>query len=122
MWHGQVRIVDLLVAVEKEIEVDRARPEPLGSNPAELAFDALQRFEQRVRLELRGDLHDGVQEVALFRAADRRGLVDARGADDANVRRTRQVPHRSAEVLQPVAHVRADTDVGGRSHARLSRA
>ena len=41
MRHGEVRIVDLLVTVEEEIEVDRARSEPLRANAAEFGLDTL---------------------------------------------------------------------------------
>jgi len=60
MRDGQARLVDRLLAVEQQIEVDRARPEarPLAADAAEQALDREQPLEELTRrqrgLELRG--------------------------------------------------------------------
>jgi len=61
MRDGQARLVDRLLAVEQQIEVDRARPEARAfpADTAEPALDLEQTLEELARrqrgLELRGD-------------------------------------------------------------------
>ena len=46
MRDGQPRLVDRLVAVEQQIEIDRARAPALAALASELALDSQQRVEQ----------------------------------------------------------------------------
>lgn len=74
--NGKPRLLHDLVAVQKEVEVDRpwseSRPRPL---PAELALHGEEPREELARPELGLDSHRTVQEAGLVEEADRFGLA-----------------------------------------------
>src|SRR5579883_2207841 len=55
MRHDQARAHDLLVSVEKQIEVNLARPPAKSAGPSEIALDALQDQEELDRPQRRRD-------------------------------------------------------------------
>ena len=74
--HGQVAArflnVQLLGAVKKQIEVERARPKPLAPDAPQLGFDRLQNPQQRRRVKRRAQDSRRVQIRPLpGRPADR---------------------------------------------------
>ena len=114
MRHGQARLVDRLLAVEQEVEVDRARAvaRPRPTLAAELALDLEQAVEQLAWAELCLDLRHGVEERRLVLVAPRLRLADRRqpaGADALG-----RLPDRPLAV----AEVRAEPDVGP-GHGRV---
>src|SRR5690348_11498823 len=114
MRHGQARLVDHDVAVQEQVEVDRARPPVgLGTLASELALDLEETLEQRARLELGLELRDGVQEPRLIRVAPRLGLTDRRKPHGVDPLGGLQ-DHRLT-----VPEIRAEPDVRA-SHGRLT--
>ena len=87
MRDGEARLVDDAVAVEEQVEVDRARPPVRAvAFTAEPALDSEQYVEQRPRLELGVDLRNGIQEPRLLLVAPGLRLDDLRhppSADEA---------------------------------------
>ncbi len=75
MWHGQPRERDLISTVQQQVHVYNARPPAFGSHPAHLIFNVQQSIEQRLRRKARPGSGNHVQEIRLFRDADRRGLI-----------------------------------------------
>jgi hypothetical protein len=75
---GQALGLELDVAEQQQVEVDRARAVPRRLEvPPQLALDLLADVEQRLGLEFRADPGGGVQEVGLVEDfADGLGLVE----------------------------------------------
>ena len=116
---GEHRVAADESGVADDVDVERTRPEPLGSlgslgpDPAEFRLDALGRRQQVERGQAgRHDEHR-VQVVGLRRAADRRGLVDGRDGQHVSVRQAADGLHASLKGTQPVAQVAAH----GQHHA-----
>ena len=114
MRDGQAGLVDHLVAVEQQVEVDRARPPALPALAAQLALDREEDVEQLPRRELGLERGDAVQEPRLVGDADRIRLAQGRDA--------RRRPGSSAIAARivafAVAEVRAEADVRDASRAR----
>ncbi len=108
MRHREPRLVDGLLAVEQEVEVDRARAvaRPRPTFATEVAFDLEQEVEQLARAELGLDLRHGIEEVGLILVAPRLRLADPGEPDGADA--LGRLPDR----LLTVAEVRAEPDVG----------
>ena len=76
----------MLVAVEEQIEIDRARAEARpAAVAAEAPLDVLEPLEQRARRELGAERRRGVQEPRLILVADRIGLPERRDRVDLDV-------------------------------------
>src|SRR5216684_3055703 len=112
MRHDEARLVDRLVAVEQQVEVDRARP-PLRADPlaAEAALDVEQLIEQLARGQRRLELSDRVQEHRLVPVAPRLRL-DHRGKAYGSD----QLCRLSDQALA-IAEIRPEADICGR-HGR----
>ena len=84
MRDGQAGLVDDLVAVDEEVEVDRARAEPraFAAHAAEPALDREQPLQELARLQLGVELRDAVEEVRLVQVADRLRLAEARNGHE----------------------------------------
>jgi hypothetical protein len=81
----EARLVDLLVAVEEQVEVDRARPETrsVASDAAQAALDRQQPLEQLARAQRGAQLGRAVEKARLVLEADRVGLAQARDRDQS---------------------------------------
>ena len=77
MRHMEARLVDRLLAVEEEVEVDRARAEararPLA---AQRLLDGEQPIQELTWRERRLELRRAVQEARLLEVADGIGLAE----------------------------------------------
>ena len=77
MRDGQPRLVDLLLAEEQQVEVDRPRaPARAAAAAAQLAFDGEQLVEQAAGAQRRAQPRRGVQKARLVEQPDRIGLAD----------------------------------------------
>src|SRR5579862_8197099 len=114
MRNDQARLLNDPVAVEQQVEVDRARP-PVGSVTlaAQLPLDVEEQVEERPRFELGLDLGDGVQELRLLLVSPRLGFDDRREPSRPDQRRG------FADRRFPVAEVRAKPYVGEGRHPSL---
>ena len=72
----EVGLVDVLVAVEQDVDVQGARSPADRAHPILELLDAIADVEQLARREIGVDRDHRVEEVVLARTADRRGLVD----------------------------------------------
>src|SRR5512133_1837729 len=82
MWNFEIRLGDLLLFVEKQIEVERPRAvRRRGAAVAtERPLEGKQGVEQLARRELRLQLDDSVEEPRLLQEADRLGVAQRRNA------------------------------------------
>lgn len=121
VWHPQTGLVDDLVAEEKQIEVDRSRPEagPVAGAP-ELKLDRQQALEKLARTELGLDSRRGVQEARLVEKPDGFGLHERR--DGRNLGRGVGIESGKCppQIALAVTEIRAQADPG-RRHARQAR-
>ena len=115
---------DHAVVEEQDVDVDGPRAVPLGRAPAHPGLDALDRVQERRRLE-RGDaLHREVQEARLVGHVRGLRLVDRRDALDPDV--AAEALERLRQVGLTVAQVGAEPEVHdgrgrhGRSAPRAS--
>jgi len=106
---GEARFVDDPVAIEDEIEIERAGRAPRRPRAAACSLEIQEQIQQRPRREGRVPHHRRVQ-VAGLRALDidRRGLVKGRGAKVGEMRR--ELANRPVEVGPPVAQIAAERD------------
>jgi len=111
MRHVETLLVDLLVAVDEEVEVDGSRPPPLTPDATERALDPEQQLEKSLRRETRVDRDGAVQERRLIDDADRVRLAELGDADHVDAVRTPEELDGAAEGLFPWSKVRADPDV-----------
>jgi hypothetical protein len=120
----EARLADDLVAVEQEIEVDRAGTPPLlaGTVAAEAPLDLEQAVEELARTQVRLDLGGPVHEPRLVDVPDRIRLAEGRDGDDRDPVQRVQAPERLPERRLPVAEVRPEADVSARprnGHAEM---
>ena len=110
---GQARLIHDPVAVEQEVEVDRARAEAraLLADPAQHALDGEEAVEQVTRREPRLDRDGAVQKGRLIRVADWLGLTQRRDGDDLDPGFGAQQLDGPADRRLPVAEVGAEADV-----------
>ena len=98
------------VAVEKEIEVDLARPPMLPADPPDPLLDLEQPPQRRTRREQGREADRRIEETSL-RRADRNGVPDVRDGADPEPRLAIEPGERRAQVPHPIAEVRPETDV-----------
>jgi hypothetical protein len=115
MWDAQAGLVDRFLAVEQEVEVDRPRAPALlrGAVSAQATFDLQEALEELARRKVCLELGDGVQELRLVGDAHRICLPHRRATDRTELYEQLERP---ADVLVPVAEVRADAHV--RNHPK----
>jgi hypothetical protein len=113
--HGQTRLFHNLVAVEQQVEVDRARPvaRPVSTTSQGL-LHGKQTLEQGSRRQRGLHLDGRVQEAGLVEKADRVGLAHARDGDDVDVGLVAQKLDGTAEETFAVTEIRSQPNV--RSH------
>src|SRR5205807_8724362 len=109
MRDGQARLVHDLVAVDQEIEVDRARAPELGSHSAEPALDREDAVENLMGTQACGDSYRSVEEARLLDRADRLRVAERRDRDDVDPRLGPEQLDRSLQVGLTISQVRADT-------------
>src|ERR1700716_3497958 len=100
----QARLVDGATVVAKDVDIDLSRAPTLTGGPAKLLLEALNRVQQRARLQHRLRLEHLVQEWWLVLYADRRRLVDAGGAYQRDTRPW-QCLARGPQVSGAIAHI-----------------
>ncbi len=81
--NDESRLGDDLIAIEQEVEVERARGAGGFARAAEARLDREQLIEQRQGAQSRLDFCDRVDKVGLLAHADRRAAVERRRADEA---------------------------------------
>jgi hypothetical protein len=117
--HLEAGRVDRLVAVEEQVEVDRARaearPPPLA---AQSPLDGEQAVEELTRRERRLELGRAVQEARLVEVVDGIGLAKGRNGAELDAGLGREQVEGSAERRLPVAEVRTQADEGARQRLR----
>lgn len=110
---GEAGGVHDLVAVEEDVEVDRARGPLEGAGSAELGFGGEEAVEEGVGVEGGLDFGNGVEEVGGVGGAADGGVFEEGGeAGDRQVGGG-QEGEGGAEVGGAVAEVGAEGDVGG---------
>jgi hypothetical protein len=109
----QPRLVDLLVAEEQQIEVDRPRPvpRPLATNAPESRFDRQEAVEQRTRLKVGLDGGGTVQEGRLVLVPDGLRLAQRRDCDDVDSRLAAQQIEGGGDARIALAEICSDADV-----------
>ena len=121
MRNPQARLVDDLVAVEEEVEIDRARAVALGADATETLLGGEEPVEYLPWCESRLEPRGRVQKARLLDDADRIGLANRRDGDDLDVVVGLQPVERLANQALAVAEVRPDADVdSGHAVAMLS--
>jgi len=73
----ELRRIDGGIAIEKNVQVDQARPLGEGFLAAHLQFDAAQNAEKFRGWELRIRFQDGVEKPGLIEIVDRLGFKEA---------------------------------------------
>src|SRR5918999_2293201 len=111
MGHLEVRLVDLSSAEREDVEVDDPRPPSLPPHPPKGPLRLQAGPQQVPGRASRLHLDHGVQVVGLRGSPHGLGLVHAGGSEDAYPSIVEEV-HRSSEIVQPVAEVRADPHEG----------
>src|SRR5438552_1567343 len=113
MWDTEPRLVDLLGAVEQEVEVERPRPARRAlAAAAVLGLDPQQELEQRPGRQ-RGFHRDrSVEEPRLLLdGSDRVRLAEARHRHDLDSRLSGEPLDRFPEHGLPVADIRSESDI-----------
>ena len=107
-------LVDLPVAVQQEVEVERARPvlRRALALATEAALDLEQPVEQLAGGEGRHELECPVEEGRLLAGADELGLVEARDGDHRDPGAGGELGDGRTQGLLTVAEVRSERDVG----------
>jgi len=117
--HAQAGGVDRLVAVEQQVEVDRARAEARArSLAAQGLLDGEQPIQELARRERRLELGRAVQEARLVQVADGVGLPEGGDGAELDAGLGCEEVERPAERRLPVAEVRAQADEGARQRRR----
>ena len=124
MRQGEHRVIADLPGVADDVDVERARAESLGPDPAEVRLDPVGGVEQFPGPQ--AGLHDEhrVQVIGLGGAADRVGLVNGRDGQHVSVRKPADRGDACLKGTQPVAQVAADGEdrAPPRVHGRLATA
>ena len=112
MRHRQPGLVDLLVAVEEQVEVDRAgAPAQAVARPPEVTLDRKQRVHELARAECRVQRGRRVEEGRLLDRPPRVGLPDHGDGDDLDAGTGAERRERGIERRPAVAEVDAEADV-----------
>src|SRR5438552_8408593 len=115
VWDGQPRLVDLLVAVEEEVEVERARAVLAGhADTAEALLHVEQAVEELTRLERRVERSGAVEEARLLADPDRFRLAQRRDRHDLDPLSRAECVDRLAQRALAVAEVGPEADVRAR--------
>ena len=133
--HGQARLVDRPVAVEQQVEVDRARPPARAlAHAAELALDLEQPVEQRARRQARSRARrrrSGTRgwstrpHGSVSRIVERRRAPSSSAAARGSLARGRRGSRRArrTRASRPLDRDRRELEVDpGRAHLRLADA
>jgi subtilisin family serine protease len=119
--NAEARLANRLVAVEEQVEVDRARAEAgAAAHPAEAALDVEEPAEELGRRELRLDLGGRVEEARLVDESDRHGLAERRDAPQLDARLPGEQLERLPERRLAVAEVRAEADECARHSMKVA--
>jgi len=118
MRNDQIGLVDSLCPKEHEVEIKGARPPLFGPNPPLALFNVEEAGQQLPRLEQRLNNRQRVQVRILWSAAHWRGFVERRNVSHGA--KQREAGHSGAEVGQPIAQVRSESDSSPnrRGHSR----
>lgn len=108
MRHRETRLVDDEAGDPEDVEIEGARPPPLAPLAPVRALDREERVEERAGREGRREERRGVEERALRRAADRRGLARLGPRDDVRPRERRDRDERGIERRAAVSEVRPE--------------
>jgi hypothetical protein len=109
----QLPLVEPEIAEQQQVDVDRAWGMPAGRPAAERALQPLADGQEVPGAKRGLRLDDRVVEVALAGSAvDRFGLIDRRAPGQLDALTGVQSGSRRAKVLQPVADVRAEPQMG----------
>jgi hypothetical protein len=121
--NDQPGLVDLALAVEQEIEVERARRIAHRAAFAPLAaLDREQLVEQIARREVGPHARHRIEIGPLLPRTDRVGLVHARRHHFAHAAQRAQRGERRAQMALAIAEVGSERDVGDRfGCARIAR-
>jgi len=112
---GEARLVDFLVAVEEQVEVERARAVLAGSADAtEALLGREEPAEELARAERRLELGGAVEEERLRADADGLGLAQRGDGDDLDPLLLGERRERSANRRLTIAEIRAKADVDNR--------
>ena len=111
MGHGQIRGVDLVIAVQQHVDVQRAGPPAHEPDPTGPLFQFPAATKQSIGAQLGPDLDDDVVESVLLDTADGFGLVDARHGDDRRGGVV-QPADRPSKVVETIADVGAEAEEG----------
>ena len=108
-------LVDLLVAVEEKVEIERAWPVLAGdADTAEALLDGEQPLEELAGVERRLERGRAVEKERLLADSDRLGLAQRRDGDDLDAVLGGEGVDGLAQRALAVAEVRAEPDVGAR--------
>lgn len=108
----EVSFLDDSLAVENEVEIERARAPVDDAFASELVLDRLQQAQQSRGTECRFDFDGGVEEIIAGLFADRSGAVEGTGGDDLSVRFRVDEADRRLECVTDIAEVAAEGDEG----------
>src|SRR5207302_5751396 len=114
MRYDEPRFVDDGVAVEQQVEIERARCIGKAAAAAMLRLDGLQRLKQPLGAKRRLEQRHGIDEWRLRGVSERRGAVQRRSLYEDALRDASQVLERLRNLLHRPAEVRADCHVGKR--------
>src|SRR5581483_12113859 len=104
-------LADLPVAVQQQVQVDRARPEPRPApRAAETPLDREQPVEEFACGQAGLDGGGRVQEARLLGEPDRRRVAEGRDADDLDARLGRELLERRSQHGLAIAEVRPQAD------------
>jgi hypothetical protein len=114
MRHFETGLRDRLLAVEQEIEIERARALERRGCPvaAEGPLELEQRGQKRLRREGRLEFHRAVEEAGLVQVADRLRVAKARDLSHFRPGEAAEPAHRRTQRRLAVAEVRAEADEG----------
>ena len=111
MGNDQVGLVDLVVAGEQDVDVERAGPPPLAGDPPRLVLQTLGHLEQLAGRAIRFDGDDRVEVLGLLGPADGVRLVDGRDRHDGDAVGGGEPVDRCLQGAGPVADVRTEPEV-----------
>ncbi len=107
MRNLQMRKMDRLLAVEKEVDVDRPGPPSLFTHSSLFVLDSLNFFQQRLRRKSRREHRCGVQKISLRRPADGFGFEEGRKFPFADLRNLAKPLNGAEEVRFTIAEIRS---------------
>jgi len=119
MGDGEGRTCDGAVAIEQEVQIERARSPPLPfPHPPVASLDALQRRQQVPRSAARAQRDNGVHVIGLSLRPDGRGCVQPGTGEEPNLREIGKACDRDFDLAARIGEVTAQPDVAD-DHASL---